>query len=114
MMTKPKYNINECSNYPWLPYAGELRTINNRSSVAHNIISHAPNNHSAGLIAGLLDKQINNMKKGIGEFGDMQRPTAINKNIDHNKAYEENPTVFRQRNGAFAHLYDAAHRFGDD
>jgi hypothetical protein len=95
MMTKPKYNINEPSHHPWVPYSGEIKTINNRSSVPHNIISHTPNQHSPKLVIGLLDKQVCNMKKGIGEFGDLQRPTAINKNIEHNSAYESNPDVFK-------------------
>ena len=33
MVTKPKYNINVRSGNPWEPFAGELKTINNRSSV---------------------------------------------------------------------------------
>ena len=42
MVTKPKYNINVQSNHPWVPfYAGpENKTVNNRSSVSHNIITH--------------------------------------------------------------------------
>ena len=54
------------------------------------------------------------MKKGIGEFGDIMRPTANNKNLAHNKALEENKDVFKLKAGVFANLYDAAHRFGDD
>lgn len=42
MVTKPKYNINVCSNHPWIPFnAGpDAKSVNNRSSVSHNIISH--------------------------------------------------------------------------
>ena len=54
------------------------------------------------------------MKKGIGEFGDLQRPTAMNPNHDFLKAYNENPNVFKRKDGVFSHLYDAAHRFGED
>ena len=54
------------------------------------------------------------MKKGIGEFGDLQRPTAMNPNPDFLKAYNENPNVFKRKDGIFSHLYDAAHRFGED
>ncbi len=42
MVTRPKFNINQCSNHPWIPYYGgpDSKTVNNRSSVGHNIISH--------------------------------------------------------------------------
>ena len=52
MMTKPAYNINMRSNNPWVPYMGEdMRTVNNRSSVAHNIISP----HLSNKLSGVLD-----------------------------------------------------------
>ncbi len=40
MLTKPKYNINKLSSNPWVPPNNNNKTINNRSSVQHNIISH--------------------------------------------------------------------------
>ena len=54
------------------------------------------------------------MKKGIGEYGDLMRITAINHNVDHNNAYKENSKVFRRHNGVFTYLYDSAHRFGEN
>mmetsp|Transcript_3644 Transcript_3644/g.3589 ORF Transcript_3644/g.3589 Transcript_3644/m.3589 type:complete len:120 (+) Transcript_3644:414-773(+) len=114
MVTRPHYNINNISKHPWVPYSGQLQTINNRSSVGHNIISHTPNTYSSAIIVGLHDTKMNNLKKGIGEFGDIQRPTANNKNYEHNAAFESNGSVFKRRDGAFTHLYDAAHRFGED
>lgn len=54
------------------------------------------------------------MKKGIGEFRDLQRTTAINSNPDFLKAFNENSNTFKRRDGIFSHLYDAAHRFGED
>ena len=72
MLTKPKYNINVRSINGWKPYEGEqLKTVNNRSSVTHNIISHEKNPHSPGLVLGLLDKKVSNMKKGVGEYTDL-------------------------------------------
>jgi hypothetical protein len=56
MMTKPKYNINVKSNNPWVPYKGGDKSINNRSSVGHNIISHEANLHAPALVLGLFDK----------------------------------------------------------
>lgn len=71
MITKSKYNINVPSSKPWIPPAHEGKTINNRSSVQHNIISHESNKHSSVLVLGLLDKKVTNVKKGIGEYKDL-------------------------------------------
>ena len=103
------------SKNPWLPFhPTEGKSINNRSSVAHNIISHEHNPHSPGLVLGLLDKRVTNLKKGMGEFGDLQRPTAINPNHEFLGAINDNPNLFKRKDGIFSHLYDAAHRFGED
>lgn len=99
MLTKPKYNINVRSTNPWVPKVNTSKTINNRSSVSHNIISHDPNPHSPVLVLGLLDQKVTNKKKGIGEYGDLMKPSAINHNPDHVKAYNENPHVFKRKMG---------------
>ena len=52
--------------------------MNNRSSVSHNIISHKANEFTPALVVGLLDKNVSNMKKGVGEYSDLVRVTAIN------------------------------------
>jgi len=41
------------------------KTLNNRSSVYHNIISGEPNIYSPDMKPGLLDKQVCNIKLGI-------------------------------------------------
>ena len=53
------------------------------------------------------------MKKGIGEYGDLMRPTALNPNHDHLNAFKEDPNIFKRKNGVFTYLYDSAHRFGE-
>ena len=40
MITKSKYDINKLSANPWVPPTNVNKTINNRSSVHHNIINH--------------------------------------------------------------------------
>ena len=115
MVTRPKYNINQTSNHPWVPfYAGpENKTVNNRSSVAHNIITHQANERTPALVVGLLDRNVTNMKKGVGEYADLMRPTAENPNPDFLKAYNENNDLFKRKNGIFTYLYDSAARFGE-
>ena len=115
MVTKPKYNINVESNHPWIPYYGgpNAKKINNRSSVSHNIISNQPNELTSALVVGLLDKNVTNMKKGMGEYRDLQRVTAINKNPEFLKAIGDNQDLFKRKNGIFTYLYDSAARFGE-
>jgi hypothetical protein len=57
---------------------------------------------------------VTNKKKGIGEFSDLMRPTAINSNFDHLNAFNADKNIFKRKEGIFTHLYDAAHRFGED
>ena len=45
---------------------------------------------------------------------DLNHLTAIKTNPDFVAAYKQDPTQFRRKNGIFTHLYDAAHRFGED
>jgi len=58
------------------------KTLNNRSSVIHNIITGGANYYSYDLKPGLLDKQICNRKKGITQIRDLQEPNSINRNPD--------------------------------
>jgi hypothetical protein len=53
------------------------------------------------------------MKKGVGEYADLMRPTAENPNPDFLKAYNENNDLFKRKNGIFTYLYDSAARFGE-
>lgn len=115
IVTKQKYNINAVSKNGWVPYHGGVnsKTVNNRSSVAHNIISFQKNEYAQALVVGLLDKNVTNMKKGIGEFTDLQRVTAINKNPEFLKAIADDGNLFKRKNGIFTYLYDSAARFGE-
>ena len=88
------------------------KTLNNRSSVKHNIITGEMNLYAAEMKPGLLDKQVCNKKLGITQLRDLGGPNAINRNPDYVKAVE-NPNVFKKQNGIFTHLYNAAHRFGE-
>lgn len=89
------------------------KTLNNRSSVHHNIITGQNNIYSCDMKPGLLDKQVCNRKLGITQIRDLSGPNAINRNPDYVKAYAEEPNIFKKQNGIFTHLYNAAHRFGE-
>ena len=64
------------------------------------------------MATSVLDKATNNRTKGITEIRDLLRPTAVNVNKDHARAVLDNPEVFKKRDGANTHLYNAAARFG--
>ena len=89
------------------------KTLNNRSSVHHNIISGDANIHSHEFRPGLLDKQVCNLKLGITQIRDLSGPNALNRNPDYVRAFGENTNIFKKQNGIFTHLYNAAHRFGE-
>ena len=46
--------------------------------MTHNIINNEQNQYSHSLIVGLMDKRVAAMKKGVGEYTDLMRPTALN------------------------------------
>lgn len=72
------------------------KTLSNRSSVHHNIISGAPNVHSAEMKPGLLDRQVCNRKLGITEIRDLAGPNAINRNPDYVRNLGGNSNVFKR------------------
>ncbi|CAI2378771.1 unnamed protein product [Moneuplotes crassus] len=114
ILTRPAYDRNyQCKNI-WVPRVHENKTMNNRSSVNHNIVTHKENTESGALIIGVLDKKVCNRKKGVVEVVDANRVTALKSNKDYMTAYQKNPHQFKRSNGIFSHLYDAAHRFGED
>ena len=51
--------------------------------------------------------------KGVTEYGDLRRLTAMNPNWDYLKETEDNAYLFRRKNGVFTNMYDAAARFGE-
>lgn len=102
------------SETPWVPKYSNNKSLNNRSSVGHNIISHRDNGMSGVLVVGVLDKKVTNKKKGIAEITDLNHITANKSNPDYCKSLKNNPNQFKRKTGIFSHLYDAAHRFGED
>uniref|UniRef100_A0A7S3CMU2 Uncharacterized protein n=1 Tax=Strombidium rassoulzadegani TaxID=1082188 RepID=A0A7S3CMU2_9SPIT len=89
------------------------KSLNNRSSVHHNIISGEKNVYSHEMKPGLLDKQVCNRKLGITQIRDLACPNSINRNPDYVQAFGESQNVFKKQNGIFTHLYNAAYRFGE-
>jgi hypothetical protein len=112
MMIKAPYAGNWQSKAGWKPVEGH-QTVNNRSSVKHDIINFQTNPRAGIKILNTLDTKITNRKKGLAEFTDKTRVTALKINQDHLNAYNENPKVFHRKTGIFSHMYDASARNGN-
>ena len=82
------YEKNSLSTNPWEPHKVTGKTINNRGSTGHNIITHGPNQYAGVIDVGVFDKNVCNRKKGITEIKDLSRLTAVNTNVDHARAFE--------------------------
>lgn len=86
-------------------------SVNNRSSVRHNIITHQENRNSGpitqthGITKKLLFK-----KKAVGEFGDERRVSAIHHNIDYRRNYSQDKNIFKKLSNLCSATYDSAHR----
>jgi len=72
------------------------KTLMNRSSVKTNIITGDPNPHSGEMKPKILDQSVFNRKKGLSEFKDIMGGGCANRNVDHVRAMNENPEVFRR------------------
>jgi hypothetical protein len=97
---------------PWVPQ-GNFKTINNRSSVEYNIISHGENRHGGALVVTVSDKKVINKKKGVAEFSDLSRTFHPNFNPRFETLLKDNSSRFYINNGIFSQMYDAAHRNGN-
>ncbi len=96
----------------WVPQ-GNFKTMNNRSSVTYNILSNDKNDLSGAVVLKMMDKKLNNKKKGVAEFSDLTRAYNPNINRKFRENHETNPNIFHVYNGIFSHMYDAAHRNGN-
>ena len=110
---KNQYGQHSESKCSWVPKVYENGTVGNRNSVAYNIINNSDFCISGAKSVGMLDKTLNNKKKGIAEFDDFTRPGNPNFNPDFGKMYEKDPTVFMRYKGIFSELYDSAWKNGN-
>jgi hypothetical protein len=92
---------------------GNLKTMNNRSSVTYNILNNDHNQTSGVMVLKIFDKNITNKKKGVAEICDLTRAFNPNFNKKYQGTLDDKPNVFHRYNGIFSHMYDAAHRNGN-
>ena len=112
---KNKFNFNTPSGSFWSPYSPTNINNNNfnRSSVRYNIINNNENSISGKKEISLLEKTINNKKKGVAEFFHLQRNYEPNYSPKFSNFIEENNNGFRKYKGAFTNLYDSYNKNGN-
>jgi hypothetical protein len=110
---KSEFGPNENSDSYWVPKIQDKATMSNRSSVEYNIINNQENPLTGVVNVGILDKAVNNKKKGVAEFSDYLKPFNYNPNKRYLKYYDKNNDRFHYYNGVFSELYDSAARNGN-
>jgi len=111
---KNEFHFNMRSGSDWSPRVYTVGNNNfNRSSVNYNIITHKDNNISGKQEISLLEKTVNNKKKGIGEQADLQRTFEPNYSPKFKKFYNEHKNGFKRYKGFFTELYDSCGKNGN-
>ena len=111
---KQQYGAHSETKCGWVPKRNsESNTIGNRNSVPYNIINNSDYCISGAKSVGLLDRSVNNRKKGIAEFNDFARTSNPNFNEEYRKMYEKDSNMFMRYKGIFSELYDSAWKNGN-
>ena len=110
---KGEFDMNQNSDSYWVPMVQKRATMSNRSSVEYDIINNRHNPITGAPGFGILDKALNNKKKGVAEFSDYLKPFNINPNKRYLKCFDENNNRFHFYKGVFSELYDSAAKNGN-
>ena len=108
-----KLNFNSESNSYWVPFNHQDDNNFNRSSVDYNIINYKNNKISGKREPTILEKSINNKKKGVTEFSQLQRPFEPNYSPKYAEMFRENNRRYMKYKGIFTQLYDSYNRNGN-
>ena len=106
-------NFNSESNSYWVPF--EHKDVNNfnRSGVDYNIINYKQNKISGKREFTLFEKSINNKKKGVTEFSQLQRNFEPNFSPKYAQMLKDNNKRFMKYKGTFTQLYDSYNKNGN-
>ena len=108
-----KLNFNSESNSYWVPFNHQDDNNFNRSSVDYNIINYKNNKISGKREPTILEKSINNKKKGVTEFSQLQRPFEPNYSPKYAEMFRENNRRYMKYKGIYTQLYDSYNRNGN-
>ena len=106
-------NFNSESNSYWVPFDHGDDNNFNRSSVDYNIINYTENKSSGRREATILERSVNNKKKGVTEFTQLQRTFEPNFRPKFAQMFEENNKRFLKYKGTFTQLYDSYNKNGN-
>ena len=110
---KSEFGTNQNSDSYWVPQIQRRATMSNRSSVEYDIINNFNNPVSGVVNFGIMDRALNNKKKGVAEFSDYLKPFNSNPNKRYLKSYDNNNNRFHFYKGVFSELYDSAAKNGN-
>lgn len=106
-------NFNFESNSDWVPFDHSDDNNFNRSSVDYNIINYKENKSSGKRETTFLERSINNKKKGVTEFYQLQRTFEPNFRPKYEQMFKENDKRFMKYKGTFTQLYDSYNKNGN-
>ena len=106
-------NFNSESNSYWTPFFHKDDNDFNRSSVDYNIINYTNNKVSGKRETSIFEKSINNKKKGVTEFSQLQRNYEPNFSPKYAQMMKENCLRFMKYKGIFTQLYDSYNKNGN-
>ena len=95
----------------WVPFPSK-DSINNLSSKNYDIINFQPILANSSNCQ-IMNKTLNDRKKGIGEYADLTKTFRINFNKDFAEKFNNNPFRFHKFTGIFSNMYDASHKNGN-
>ena len=113
LIRKANYGSHAESKAGWVPRTYDIESVGNRNSVPYNIINNTDSNVSGAQRGTMLDRTLNNKKKGVAEFSDFTKPSHPNFNKEYQDLVAKDPKIFMRYKGIFSELYDSAWRNGN-
>jgi hypothetical protein len=109
---KAKYGPHAESKTGWVPKTYNINSVGNRNSVDYDIINFNKNTLTGVMHTDMMDKSVNNIKKGVAEFSDYLNPNNPNFNKEYQNYLKENDHIFYNYKGVCSNLYDSAAKNG--
>ena len=113
MNMKKRFHFNIESDSFWAPYVNKDNNNFNRSSVKYNIINNKENKISGIKDISIVEKTVNNKKKGVAEFYHLQRNYEPNYSPIFSNFYKDYRKGFMKYKGLFTDLYDSYKKNGN-
>lgn len=110
---KSKFGMSGESHSDWIPKTYQGVSVGNKPSVDYDIINFKSNPHPIFTESAMLNKTLNNKKKGVTEFSNFTNPYYPNYSKHYKEVLDNDNKAFYHYNGVFSELYDSANRNGN-